>query len=109
MALNTFFSQKLQKIAQRLGAGLIFKYTRSFTNSGPHFKNLRIFTNSEMKTEKKKNGLYPKIYANSPKFWDEATKTKGVYSKICLKTVLAHEFCGDNQYFGSLRPRIALQ
>ena len=29
--------------------------------------------------------------------------------KICEKTVLAHEFQGDNQYLGSLRPRPALQ
>ena len=36
-------------------------------------------------------------------------KKKGLYCEICEKTVLAHEFWGDNQYFGSLRPRTALQ
>ena len=30
------------------------------------------------------------------------------YCKICEKTVFAHEFWGDNQYFGSLSPRTAL-
>ena len=34
---------------------------------------------------------------------------KGLYCKICEKTVLAHEFWGDNKYFGSLKPRTALQ
>ena len=36
-------------------------------------------------------------------------KKKGLYYKICKKTVLAHEFSGNNQYLGSLRPRTALQ
>ena len=31
------------------------------------------------------------------------------YRKICKKTVRAHEFWGDIKYFGSLRPRTALQ
>ena len=30
-------------------------------------------------------------------------------TKTAKKTVLAHEFWGDNQYLGSLRPRTALQ
>ena len=30
-------------------------------------------------------------------------------AKSTKKTVLAHEFWGDNQYFRSFRPRIALQ
>ena len=33
----------------------------------------------------------------------------GRYCKISETTVLAHEFQGDNQYLGSLRPRTALQ
>ena len=49
-------------------------------------KNARIFTNSGVKPQK-----------------------KGLYNKICKKTVLAHEFWGNNQYLGSLRTRIALQ
>ena len=36
-------------------------------------------------------------------------RKKGFCCKICEKTVLAHEFWGDNQYFGSVRPRTALQ
>ena len=36
-------------------------------------------------------------------------KKKGLYSKISEKTVFAHEFWDDNQYFGSYRPRTALQ
>ena len=34
---------------------------------------------------------------------------KGPYYKICKKAVLSHEFWGNNQYLGSLRPRTALQ
>ena len=62
---------------------------------------------SEVKTKKK--GLHPKIYVNFDELWGEATKTNGVRCKIYEKTLLAHEFWSDNQYFGSLRPRIALQ
>ena len=50
-------------------------------------KNAQIFTNYGVKPQK-----------------------KGLYYKICKKTVLAHEFWGNNQYYlGSLRPRTALQ
>ena len=61
-------------------------------------KNVRTSTSSEVKTKK---GLPPKICANFHKSWDEATKAVGVYCKIYEKTVLAHEFQGDNQYFSS--------
>ena len=36
-------------------------------------------------------------------------KKIGLHYKICEKTVLAHEFWGDYQYLGSLKPRNALQ
>ena len=83
-------------------------------------KNARIFTNSgfclnrranfhEFCGEHQKKGFRTQIYAIFYEFWGEATKTNGVFCKIFEKTVLAHEFWGDNQYFGSLRPRIALQ
>ena len=59
-------------------------------------KNVRISTSSEVKTKK---GLPPKICPSFHKSWGEATKAIGVYCKIYEKTVLAHEFQGDNQYF----------
>ena len=65
--------------------------------------SLRIFTNSEVKTEKK--GFHLKKCANFHDFRGGTTKKKGFYSKICKKTVLAQGFSGDNQYFKSLRPR----
>ena len=34
------------------------------------------------------------------------TKKKGLYCKICEKTVLDHEFCVDDQYFGGLRHQL---
>ena len=34
-------------------------------------------------------------------FWGEATETNRVSCEIYEKTVLAHEFSGDIQYFGS--------
>ena len=37
------------------------------------------------------------------------TTKKGTLLQNLQLTVLAHEFWGDNQYFGSLRPRTALQ
>ena len=40
--------------------------------------------------------------------WKPQTKM-GPYCKIYKKTILAHEFWGDNQYFQSLRPRTAFQ
>ena len=52
-----------------------------------HLKNARIFTNSGVKPQKKKDLYYT--------FWKK-------------KTVLAHEFWGDNHYLGSLRPQTAL-
>ena len=64
--------------------------------------DVRIFTNSVVNTKKK--GFRTQIYAIFYEFWGEATKTNGVFCKIFEKTVLAHEFWGDNQYFGSLRP-----
>ena len=48
-------------------------------------KYARIFTNSVVKPQK-----------------------KGLFYKICKKTVLAQESWGDNQYLGSLRPRTGL-
>ena len=36
-------------------------------------------------------------------------KKGGLYRKICEKALLAHAFWGDNHYFGSTRPRTALQ
>ena len=73
-------------------------------------KNVRIFSKSEVKTKnKRKKGLPPKIYANFYEFWGEITKINGLYCKVYEKTTLAHKFWGNNQYFGSLRPRIALQ
>ena len=36
-------------------------------------------------------------------------RNSGLYCKNCENTVLAHEFWGDNQYFGSLSLRTALQ
>ena len=53
-------------------------------------KYARIFTNSGVKTSKK-NPLYLKKCANFHEFRSETTK-KGLYHKICEKTVLAHEF-----------------
>ena len=50
------------------------------------------------------------IYANFHEFRGKPTKKwVFIYYKICEKTVLAHEFQGDNQYLGSLRPWTALQ
>ena len=69
------------------------------------FRQILVFIRKDVR----KNGLGPQIYANFYEFWGEATETNGVYCKIYEKTVLAHEFWGDNQYFGSLSPRIALQ
>ena len=40
--------------------------------------------------------------------WGKDQKKRS-YHKICKKTVLSHEFWGDNQYLGSLRPRTARQ
>ena len=37
------------------------------------------------------------------------SRKKGLFCKICEKSVPAHEFWGDNQYFESLRPQTALQ
>ena len=54
-------------------------------------------------------GLQLKKYTNFHDFWGGTTKKKGIYCKICKKTVLAQEFWGDNQYFESTRPRFALQ
>ena len=75
-----------------------------------------------------KKGLHLEICADFHEFWVEDKKNffisknaristnfgvkpqkKGLYYKICEKTVLAHEFRGDNQYLGSLRRRTALQ
>ena len=69
-------------------------------------KYARIFTNSRVKTKKK--ALHLKKCANFYKFRSETTRIKDLYYKICKKTVLVHEFWGDNQYLGSLRPRTAL-
>ena len=38
-----------------------------------------------------------------------SSQKKDLYFKIWKKTVLAHEFLGDNQYLWSPRPRTALQ
>ena len=59
--------------------------------------------------EDQKRGLRPQTYVNFYEFWGEATKTNCVYCEIYEKIVLAHEFWGDIQNFGSLRPRISLQ
>ena len=71
-------------------------------------KYARIFTNSWVKTKCRKNGPHLKKCANFHEIWGETTK-KGTFSQNLQKTVLAHEFLGDNQYFGSLRPQTALQ
>ena len=59
---------------------------------------MRISTNSEVETKKK--SLRPQTYVNFHEFWGKATKTNRVYCKISERTVLAHEFWGDIQYFG---------
>ena len=50
-------------------------------------KNLQFFTNSEVKTKRKKNqkGLYPKIYTNFHEFLGEATNTSVVIAKSTKK------------------------
>ena len=69
-------------------------------------KTARISTKSGTKTKKKVFvSLYARISTNS----GVKPQKKGLYCKICEKTVLAHEFCGDNQYFGSFRPQTPLQ
>ena len=65
-------------------------------------KYARIFTNSEVKIQKK--ALHLKKCANFHQLRSKTTK-KGLYYKSAKKTVLAHEFWGDNQYLGSLRAR----
>ena len=69
-------------------------------------KYARNLTNFEVKGKK---ALQFKKCANFHEFRGETTKKRGLNYKICEKTVLAHEFRGDNQYLGSLRPRTALQ
>ena len=56
---------------------------------------------SGVKTQKK--GVHLKKCANFDDFWGEIIKTKRFYCKIYQRTVLAYEFWGDIQYFGSLR------
>ena len=71
-------------------------------------KYARIFTNFGVKTRTKKKHLHLKNCANFHELWGETTK-KGSLLQNLQKTVLAHEFWGDNQYLRSLRPRTALQ
>ena len=42
-------------------------------------------------------------------FWGENQKKKDFHRKISKKAVLAHKYWVDNQYFGGLRPKTALQ
>ena len=63
-------------------------------------KYARIFTNSGVKTKKSCSSQKTRQFYE---FRGETTK------KICEETVLAHEFCGKNQYLGSLRPWTAIQ
>ena len=74
-------------------------------------KTAQISTNSAVRTKKKKKKMVfiLEIVANFHEFWGETTKKMGPHCKICKKNVLAHEFWGDDHYFGSLRPRTALQ
>ena len=62
--------------------------------------------NSEVKTKK---GFLYKICAKFHNFRDEDHKKGALHCEICEKTVLAHEYWVDDQYFGGLRPRSALQ
>ena len=68
---------------------------------------LRIFTNSGVKTKKRKKKTILKT-ARISTSWGE-TRKKRVFIAKSKKTVLAYEFWDDNQYFGSLRHRTALQ
>ena len=67
-----------------------------------------IFTNSGVKTKKRFfiSKTAP-IFTNS---WVKPQKKGSLLQNLQKKkTVLAHDFWGDNQYFGSFRPRTALQ
>ena len=44
-----------------------------------------------------------------PEFESKDKKKNGLHRRVCKKSVLAHNFWGDDQYFGGLRPRTALQ
>ena len=74
---------------------------------------MRIFTNSEVKTKKKKERKKAFIPKNARIIMNSSVKpqkqTVFNYCKTYEKTVLAHEFWGDTQYFVSLGPRTALQ
>ena len=49
--------------------------------------------------KKKKRGLYLKKYTNIHDFWDKTAK-KGSLMQNLQKTVLAHKFLDNNQYYG---------
>ena len=70
---------------------------------------MREFPRILREDQTKKKNLRPQTYVNFHELWGEATETNRVYCEISEKTVLAHEFWGDIQYFGSLRPQTALQ
>ena len=55
-----------------------------------------------------KKGLHLKKCANFHELRGETTKKESLLQNL-QKTVLAHEFWGDNQYLGSLRSLTALQ
>ena len=92
--------------------------SRNFSNSGVKTKKkfffvekyAQNFTNSGIKTEKK---VFIAKYANSElkiKIRKKKGKgKKGLHRKIYEKTIIAHEYWVDDEYFGGLRPQTALQ
>ena len=60
----------------------------------------------QSKVDKVFNLKYARIFTNSGL---KTTKKRFLLLKSSQTTVLVHEFLGDNQYFRSLRPRTALQ
>ena len=97
--------------------GLHRVYARIPTKSGlktpplkKNTKTAQISTNSAVKI-KKKDSLHLRNCCDFPRVLGWNHKKNGFSLQNLQKTVLAHEFWGggDDHYFGSLRPRIALQ
>ena len=68
-------------------------------------KYARIFTNSGVNTKKSSSSQKMRKFLRIP---GRNYKKRGSLLQNLQKTVFAYEFWGDNQYLGSLRPRIAL-